>query len=162
MSVQQHSRLVDLYDYWTAKRGSRRAPTRADIDPLDIPELLPYLTLIDVLRDPLRFRYRLVGTAVVEALERDATGRFADKRLLGTGAGEIIRTFERHVRECRPFHRRSSLSWHDQEWLIVDAIDLPLVDASGRVAIILRGNSFTIASNEAPPASLYEPLAESR
>ena len=161
MTILQHSRLRHLYDYWAAKRGSRRAPTRADIDPLDIPDLLPYLTLVDVLHDPLRFRYRLVGTAVVEALGRDATGRFADKRLLGTSADEIIRTFERHVRECRPFHRRSSLTWRDRGWLIVDAIDLPLIDASGRVAIILRGNNFTIATNGVLPESLYEPLAAS-
>lgn len=48
--------------YWHRIRGARRMPSRKDLDPLDIPELLPYVMLIDVLRDPLDFRFRLLGT----------------------------------------------------------------------------------------------------
>lgn len=53
-----------LYEYWAARAADRRAPSRSDIDPLDLPgAMLPHLLLIDVERDPLEFRYRLAGTA---------------------------------------------------------------------------------------------------
>ncbi|MGH6959636.1 MAG: hypothetical protein ACREE7_04055 [Dongiaceae bacterium] len=48
-------------------------PRRADIDPLEIPRRnLPDLMLIDVLHDPERYRYRLVGTRVVAPAPRIA------------------------------------------------------------------------------------------
>jgi hypothetical protein len=38
-------------------------------------EFLPNLMLIDVLREPRRYRYRLIGTHVVTASGEDRTGR---------------------------------------------------------------------------------------
>lgn len=47
-----------LYEYWHSKRPSDAAlPGRQHVDPLEIPSLLPHLFLIDVVREPLRFRY---------------------------------------------------------------------------------------------------------
>lgn len=48
-------------DYWCQLRGDREFPCRADLDPLDIPHLLPTISLIDVLTDPVDFRFRLIG-----------------------------------------------------------------------------------------------------
>jgi len=65
--------------YWNERRGARLMPSRNDLDPLHIPTLLPQLMLLDVLRGPLDFRYRLVGTAIVDRLGRDNTGlRFSE------------------------------------------------------------------------------------
>ena len=61
----------DLYHYWLAKRGDRAMPARKDINPAEIPVLLPYLVIVDKAED--RFRYRLVGTAVVEQFGHDFT-----------------------------------------------------------------------------------------
>ncbi len=47
-------------------------PARSDIDPAEIPALLPYLSIVD--RIGGQFRYRLVGTAVAEQFGRDLTG----------------------------------------------------------------------------------------
>ena len=44
----------------------------------DLRELLPWLVLVDVLGDPPRFRYRLVGTGQTRVMERDLTGRWLD------------------------------------------------------------------------------------
>src|SRR5882724_4542583 len=63
-----------LYVYWDGRRGGREVPTRADLDPADIPSLLRYVFLIDVLSDPLRLRYRVFGTALTALFKRDLTG----------------------------------------------------------------------------------------
>lgn len=68
-------RVIDLGEaYWQSKRNDDRLPARADIDPLDIPALLPQVILLDVRRAPWDFRFRLIGTNVVHHLANDWTG----------------------------------------------------------------------------------------
>ena len=64
-----------VYEYWDSKRRGRPMPSRADIDPNEIRDLLPGIILIDVAHDPLRLTYRLVGTDEVEARGYDPTGK---------------------------------------------------------------------------------------
>jgi len=61
--------------YWNDKRGERAMPARADLDPMEIIPILPHVILFDVLRDPLDFRYRLIGTVVEEHMSEPYTGR---------------------------------------------------------------------------------------
>jgi hypothetical protein len=71
--------LHRLYDYWRARCKDGRLPGRAVIDPVDLPFVLGDLLLVDVLRDPLRFRYRLIGTNVVQPPQMDMNRRFVDE-----------------------------------------------------------------------------------
>lgn len=72
----RHALLRALYAYWDDRRGGRIMPARSDLDPVDIPDLLRHLILLDVTHDPLRFRVRLYGTEVAELRGRDLTGRY--------------------------------------------------------------------------------------
>jgi hypothetical protein len=72
-------RLQGLYDYWQERSGPRRFPARRDIDPLDVPYILPHIMLLDVLRDPLRFRVRVHGTERVRRANYDLTGKLLDE-----------------------------------------------------------------------------------
>jgi len=71
------ARLGALYDYWDQKRGGRRMPTRADLDPLEMQPWLGNLLLIDVTGGN-GFVYRLYGTAFVDSFGIDMTGRSVD------------------------------------------------------------------------------------
>jgi hypothetical protein len=66
------SHHLDFYHYWLSKRGGRIMPARSDINPADIAPLLPYLMIVERTGD--QFRYRQVGSAIVEAVGYDATG----------------------------------------------------------------------------------------
>jgi hypothetical protein len=72
-------RLRALFDYWRARADARAMPARRDIDPADFVALLSAVALVDVLYDPLRFRYRLVGTQIVERLGREMSGRWVSE-----------------------------------------------------------------------------------
>ena len=72
--VGDTSILSELYLYWDTKRAGREMPARTDVDPIDIPLLLPYITLVERETDGA-FRYRLMGTAVSRQLGRDLTGQ---------------------------------------------------------------------------------------
>ncbi|MEX2617826.1 MAG: PAS domain-containing protein [Alphaproteobacteria bacterium] len=74
-----HPKLLQLYDYWDAIRDDRVMPGRRDMDPLDIPRLLPNIALFDVEHTPLRFRIRLYGTALTSNTGSDVTGRYLDE-----------------------------------------------------------------------------------
>lgn len=72
-------RLRRLYEYWLVRKGDRRFPARRDIDPIDFSYVLGSIMLLDVLRDPLRFRVRLHGTDLVKRDTSDLTGKFLDE-----------------------------------------------------------------------------------
>lgn len=73
-------RLVQLYEYWRSISPREEGlPGRQHFDPLDIPALLPWVWLVDAHRDPLRFKYRLMGTEHARLSGRDVTGRWMDE-----------------------------------------------------------------------------------
>lgn len=74
-----HPKIRRLYEYWQRIHpGPGMLPGRQHVDPLQIHTLLPNVWLIDVVRPQVRFRYRLVGTRIAEALG-DTTGRWLDE-----------------------------------------------------------------------------------
>src|SRR5579883_2212719 len=81
----------DLYRYWQDKRGNRAMPSRADLDPVDIPWLLPHLSLVHKVSG--RLYYRLVGTAIVQQHGRDLTGEPVGSYISG-GAPEKFNTLQ--------------------------------------------------------------------
>ena len=89
-----------MYAYWLQKRGSRRMPSRADIDPTEIPRLLPNLLISEHVAEAgiERWRYRLAGTAVAAAFGRNPTGHYVDELTRGAYR-EFIERIHRVVRE---------------------------------------------------------------
>ena len=88
-SIITDERLKDGYAYWRRKSAGRKMPRRADIDPTEIPHLLPHIRLIDVV-GPGRFRYRLLGTEVRLHHIADPTGRFLDEVLSPPAGPRIV------------------------------------------------------------------------
>jgi hypothetical protein len=75
----QSDRVAALYRYWLAHCQGNRLPRRADIDPAEIKSLLPYLMMVDLTDNPLRIRYRLVGTEVARYAGLDFTNAYLDE-----------------------------------------------------------------------------------
>jgi PAS domain len=88
-SMLNSPRLREAYAYWNAKRRNKLMPSRSDIDPVEIPPLLPYVFLIDVVREPLDFRYQLIGTQACDIMRGDFTGQFFSK-IPGKGKGTAL------------------------------------------------------------------------
>src|SRR3546814_10570287 len=69
------TKLRRLYDYWCGRCPAGALPARRDIDPLDIPDLLPNLFLLDVIGDAEDFVFRLAGSLVEDAFSMPLRGR---------------------------------------------------------------------------------------
>lgn len=69
--------LQEVWRYWRDKKADRELPLRADIEPTEIPHLLPSLFLVEVIEPgpPMRLRLRLAGTAFRRFFGFDPTGR---------------------------------------------------------------------------------------
>jgi hypothetical protein len=80
--------------YWLRKRDTSSMPRKCDIDPTEIHrKILPNLQIIDVIDDGARFRYRLVGTALVEANGKDYTGQYPEELLSEDRAAFVLNIY---------------------------------------------------------------------
>jgi len=69
--------VIGGFRYWDSKRTGDQIPARSAFDPLiEIPALVRFMMLKDVQRDPLDFRYRLVGTGLRTHMTTDWTGKW--------------------------------------------------------------------------------------
>lgn len=96
------TKLQRLYDDLIRLRGNRAFASRGDIDPINFKYILGNLVLVDVLYEPLRFRFRLVGTGVTLASGFDLTGRLLDE-YPDPALRELLReTYTTIIRTGRP------------------------------------------------------------
>jgi hypothetical protein len=97
-------RLEEAYEYWRRKAAGRKVPRRRDIDPVDIPKLLPDVMLVDVEPDG-RYRYRLIGTENTLAHGVKATGRYVDEMVPGREyRNHVLALYDESVREKRALY----------------------------------------------------------
>jgi hypothetical protein len=139
----KNARLRRLLDDWVRWRGERLMPGRADFLPEDIRYILGNVILHEVAeREPLRFRYRLIGTLIVARRGFDFTGRYLDELPTSDVRAVVTRINERVVRERRP------LLWHydmpdlDHRMRHCEVLSLPLSADGSDVDMILAGQIF--------------------
>ena len=132
-----HGSLRELYEYWNARRGARSMPARDDIDPVDLKPLLPVLILIDVVPDPRRYVYRLVGTHEVEMRGKDPTGKPIEEAYYGESAEDTIYYLDRVVRTREPVLYRGIYQPLSTRTQRDDVIFLPLSKDGETVNMIM-------------------------
>jgi len=123
----ENPKIVEVAEYWMSIHPDDRLPSRSDFDPVEIPQLLPHLVLVDVETDPLRFLIRVQGTEVSRAMKRELRGRYLD---------ECFENFEntypyidrkRVVETAQPVHRlgKPSLPF-SMDFVPIERLHLPL------------------------------------
>ena len=115
-----------LFDLWHTKSAPGRLPARSMFDPSEMPDLLPHLVMFDVEYDPLRFRIRLVGTAVVEAMGVDTTGRYLDEL---DRINDVHRRAETIATTRKPYFRQDlPLTWTHLDFKKYSVLGVPLAE----------------------------------
>jgi hypothetical protein len=94
--------------YWGGKRRDRKYPARADLDPVDFAYLLIDIVMVDVMRAPAAawaFRYRLVGTKIVQRDGYDLTGKTLEELPEPEYRERVRATWIEVCESGRPAHR---------------------------------------------------------
>jgi hypothetical protein len=116
----------ELMDYWLRLRADRRMPSRRDLDPLDIPKLLPGVLLLDVEHETHRLRFRLVGTRITELYGSDFTGQYLDNTFFGRHRDKVVDDYEQVMREGIPHHCWMEFTNRDGLEFKMERLILPL------------------------------------
>ncbi|MEH6630445.1 MAG: PAS domain-containing protein [Halopseudomonas aestusnigri] len=127
-----------LYEYWLSIHPSENMlPGRQHMDPIDIPQLLSNVWLVDIARNPVRFKFRLFGTAHAIAMEQDHTGDWIDEVYpdftLSSTFPDYMKLYENGI----PSHRRGPASFHIPDYKMIERIMLPLARNGSDVDMIL-------------------------
>jgi len=137
--------LTDLLNIWREKLRGRKMPSRADLDPLEFSAAAwPHLMLIDVEKAAnLRFRYRLIGSHIVNTLGRDSTGRYIDEVQDPAAYDEFVDGYRWAVENGRPLRRSGRAIFVNKEWVTFETLVLPLSLDDMAVNMLLAPAVFT-------------------
>jgi len=142
-----------LLAYWEAKRGPAGLPCKDDLDPVDLPQALGRLMVIERLDDG-DYLYRLYGAKMAETTGYDLTG----KRLraeAGTALGFFSGKYDLCLERRRPLytlHRPVRLP----SVMLLERLLLPFADRSGTPRFVVA-YTMPLAMSDVP-----QPLTGSR
>lgn len=134
--------LRQLYEYWASKLNGRPMPRRADIEPTEIPRLLEHVALVDVEYDPFRLRFRLVGTHITQAVDRDSTGRYFEDVYHGQILKNMVQLYSVAVHAKKPVRHLSRAIHAGKDYRHYESVHLPLSEDGETVNMILAGLAF--------------------
>jgi hypothetical protein len=131
--------LIRLYDYWWSKSVDNRIPSRAQIDPLDVPDLLPTIFLVDVIDTGSGpgFRFRLVGSKITDVVGSDPTGLCFENFYNAANFNEVVEIYSKVVSRCEPFSNTTTAPFPDKDYVRFTRLLLPLSKQGERVDMIL-------------------------
>jgi hypothetical protein len=129
-----------ILDYWQAKRGTRAMPSRADIALRELKGQLGWISLIDVLPGGDDFRYRLIGTRIMQYFKSDTTGKtvsesFAPVPEAGAMMLALLRSIVKNRFVIRSF---GNLAWMGNDFEDFESLFLPFSDDGESVTMIMN------------------------
>lgn len=136
-----HANIDRLWRYVRSiAPGDGAVPSRCAFDPVDIPDLLPRIWMLDVVHDPFALTYRLCGTMEAASLERDPTGH-SFMEVHGDRIAREPQFLDRYrhmARTGEPTWRRGRLIFrHNDRHRTVENIIIPMTNGGPQVAILL-------------------------
>ena len=116
---------------------------RVDLEPLDLPQILPNLILSDVSDGGRAIRYRLVGTAIATAHGFDYTGKTVEELTSGSTLDFTRDLYGHIVGAALPVYSEGQFRWAGKEYRWTHRLHLPLSRQGDVVDMVLAGQFFS-------------------
>lgn len=123
--------LQALVKSWYLQRGTDGLPPRSAFEADVLKPVLPHVLIVEFEPATQRYRYRLVGTAITEAVRRNVTGRYADEIYAGADLEAVRRVFDAARLSREPTSLRGRAAFAGRAVLAVDGLLLPVGTAAG-------------------------------
>ncbi len=142
-AVDRNPILRRAYVYWVAKTAGRPAPDRRDLDPIEIKDILPHLSIVEIVGDgdAMRHRFRLVGTAVIDALGYEPTNHHVEDFDEGGHADFMRRLLIEVMASGQPLYAASAFR-AKAERLSTERILLPFTCGGSTIRQIVTVQTF--------------------
>ncbi|MCF8467094.1 MAG: PAS domain-containing protein [Sneathiella sp.] len=139
----RHPSLVDLVSYWQQLEPSPHIPHRRQFNPVDVPQCLRHIILVDVLDSSPRYFIRLAGSSVNPAYQRSITGSYLEEILGEADLAEIIPQYDYTVGHQIPTYMASSMTVPIGKNLQYERVVLPMTSNSHNTDKLLVGVNFS-------------------
>ncbi len=139
-----HEKLQTLYSYWLSLHPAPgQLPGRNDFDPLAVPSLLPILWMLDVYADPIKFKFRLMGSELVTTLGREVTGKWLDDIYPDAKTSGAFDDYCYVVENKLPLYRDDKPQYIVPDYHHIERLLLPFVDENQHCNILLGISVYT-------------------
>lgn len=140
-NLLQSDKLRRVHQVWVELKAERPFPLRAEISPERLGFILGQVTIIDVLREPLNFRYRLVGTKIEDAGRRGDKGKTIDQVEPEAYRQMVVSAFQEVVETGQPVFQQISYL-HHQTVVSFERLVLPFSQSGGEVDVLLEASDW--------------------
>jgi len=133
----------EMFDYWLAKKPGSGLPARADFDPVDFPNIIPWVLMLDVVptSSAPRYRFRLFGTGLVKRAGKDLTGLYLEDAFPESQQqAYFFDAVDLVIRDAEPVGYLGHSMILGREYIQVVGLLLPLASNGRDVDIILGVN----------------------
>lgn len=139
-----HPRFDEMLRYLEQVKPAGLLPGRQHIDPVDFPQFLSLINLVDVeyVHGHRRFRFRLVGTVQTAMAGRDVTGMPVDRAVLPSQALRITGNMELAAQSGRPVYDRFPMPHPDRQFIDSERVYYPLAADGRNVDLLLILNGY--------------------
>jgi hypothetical protein len=138
--LDAHPRFRRLADYLASRTAPGQLPGRQHIDPVEIPDLLPYLLLADVVTEPgseTQYRVRLAGTGVNALRQINGTGKLVRDIMADGDQIEILRDFDEVLATRNPQYRERLVMLPSGEQVAYARVAFPLARDGERIDMMI-------------------------
>ncbi len=137
--------LRRVYAYWKSLSRDGAMPRRADFDPVEVPLLLPYIYLVDVIDGGQDFKYRLVGTHITESVGFDFTGQRISEFMKTNESEDRAAAYADCLQSGMPNCSAGNLVDYGRDYMLYERLLCPFSMDGNTVDVILGGLHFHIA-----------------
>jgi hypothetical protein len=128
----------EFHAYWQSlsqRRGG--VPFRSDLDPADIPSLLPHLFIVERIKSTGRYHFRLSGTGIRDIMGIENTNHFLDELLHGEDLNAVSAMFEQVMEQGVCIRSVEGITYSDRSYLRVEILRLPLLSGDGESCLVI-------------------------
>lgn len=134
--------IVSLEAAWRDKCRDGRLPARSDFPAETLRKWIGRVSLVDVIHEPRRFRWRLIGTQLALRFGRDASGSWFEDLYQGAVLDSYVELYSAAVDQRRPVYYAGDLEFVGREFLHFASVHLPLSEDGERVNMLMLYLSF--------------------
>ena len=139
VALPVHSKLEALRQYWEENRQNSALPSRSNFNAERMIPWLPHICIVDAIRAPLRFRFRLMGSGCIRYAGADHTGKWIDECVSEPDRNEVLTPFIECIDGLGPVYKSGIRNMTGSAKSSVDRLFLPCTNDGMSANLIVMG-----------------------